>query len=49
MTLGQDSSLGIFHAVAKVLYNRRKLWAGSLERHVTSAPSETELKIYFFL
>ncbi|KAF8978559.1 Cell cycle checkpoint protein rad17 [Entomortierella lignicola] len=23
MTLGQDSSLGIFHAVAKVLYNRR--------------------------
>ncbi|KAF9962854.1 Cell cycle checkpoint protein rad17 [Mortierella alpina] len=28
MTLGQDSSLGIFHAVAKVLYNRRD-WSAS--------------------
>jgi hypothetical protein len=23
---GQDSSLGIFHAVAKVLYNKRMYW-----------------------
>ncbi|KAF9277413.1 Cell cycle checkpoint protein rad17 [Mortierella alpina] len=28
ITLGQDSSLGIFHAVAKVLYNRRD-WSAS--------------------
>ncbi|KAK3806870.1 MAG: Rad17 cell cycle checkpoint protein-domain-containing protein [Linnemannia gamsii] len=40
-TQGQDSSLGIFHAVAKVLYNKRD-WSGPLEefdRDIVKVPA----------
>ncbi|KAF9561541.1 Cell cycle checkpoint protein rad17 [Mortierella alpina] len=42
MTLGQDSSLGIFHAVAKVLYNRRD-WSASpvqFDSDIVKVPSQ---------
>ncbi|KAF9185736.1 Cell cycle checkpoint protein rad17 [Haplosporangium sp. Z 767] len=42
MSQGQDSSLGIFHAVAKVLYNRRD-WAASpvqFDNDIVKIPSQ---------